>query len=69
MMVQGGISPEAALLAATGVGAGCMGLAGEVGTIAPGAWADFLVLGEDPRADILNTRQIHSVWISGNRVR
>jgi len=69
MMVDAGISPEAALLAATGVGAGCMGLSGEVGTIEPGSWADFLVLGEDPRVDILNTRQIHSVWIAGNRVR
>jgi imidazolonepropionase-like amidohydrolase len=69
MMVQAGISPESALLAATGVAAACIGLAGQVGTIEAGANADFLVVGEDPRVDILNTRQIHSVWIAGNRVR
>jgi imidazolonepropionase-like amidohydrolase len=69
MMVEAGISPEATLLAATGKAAECTGLDGMVGSIRPGARADFLVLGQDPRADILNTRLIHSVWIAGNRIR
>lgn len=69
MMVEGGLSPEAVLLSATGVAAECMGLEGVVGTVQPGVWADFLVVEEDPRIDILNTRRIHSVWVSGNRVR
>ena len=34
----------------------------------PGAWADFLVLRDDPLADIRNTQSLESVWIAGNRV-
>jgi imidazolonepropionase-like amidohydrolase len=34
----------------------------------PGKWADFVVLTEDPLADITHTRSIESVWIAGNRV-
>ena len=34
-----------------------------------GAWADLLVLREDPLADIRHTRTLESVWIAGNRCR
>jgi imidazolonepropionase-like amidohydrolase len=37
----------------------------DVGTLTPGAWADFVVLERNPLVDILNTRAIHSVWIGG----
>jgi imidazolonepropionase-like amidohydrolase len=40
-----------------------------VGRVAPGAWADLLVLNQDPLRDIRNTRQIASVWIAGNVVK
>ena len=69
MMVEGGMSPEAVLVSATGEAARCIGLEGVLGTIEPGVWADFVVLDADPRDDILNTRTIHSVWIAGNQVR
>ena len=69
MMVDAGLSPEAALLAATGEAAQCIGLAGDVGTIEPGAWADLLALESSPLEDVRNTRRIHGVWIAGNRVR
>jgi len=69
MMVDGGLDPAAVLHSATGGAASCMGLEGVVGTIEPGTWGDLLVLNADPREDIRNTRQIHSVWISGNRIR
>ena len=46
-----------------------MGLDGTVGTLEAGAQADLLVLEESPLTDIMNTREIHSVWISGNRIR
>ena len=39
-----------------------------LGTIEPGKWADLLVLNANPLDGIRNTRQIHSVWIGGNRV-
>jgi len=69
MMVEGGLDPAAVLHSATGGAAACMGLEGVVGTIEPGTWGDLLVLNADPREDIRNTRDIHSVWVSGNRIR
>lgn len=69
MLVDAGLTPQQALVAATANGAKCIGREGEVGTLVPGAWADFIVLGADPLQDILNTRQIQSVWISGRQFR
>jgi imidazolonepropionase-like amidohydrolase len=69
MMADAGLPPEEVLRSATGRSAACVGLAGAVGTVEPGASADFLVLDADPREDIRNTREIHGVWIAGNRVR
>jgi imidazolonepropionase-like amidohydrolase len=67
-MVEAGLTPIQALVSATGVAARCMGLDGDLGTIAPGRWADFVVLDADPTADIANLRRIASVWVAGNRV-
>jgi imidazolonepropionase-like amidohydrolase len=39
-----------------------------VGTLAPGAHADLLVLTANPLQDIRATRQIHSVWIGGQQI-
>ena len=69
MMADAGLTPAEVIHAATGGAASCMGLAGTVGTLVPGAMADLVVLEESPLADILNTRGIHSVWTSGNRIR
>jgi imidazolonepropionase-like amidohydrolase len=66
-MVDAGLTPMQALVAATGDAAQCLRLT-DVGTLARGKWADFLVLGADPLADIRNTRQLDAVWIAGNRV-
>lgn len=66
-MVQAGMTPMQALVAATGGAARVMQL-DAVGTIQPGKWADLLALTADPLADIRNTRQIHSVWMGGNRL-
>jgi imidazolonepropionase-like amidohydrolase len=67
LMVEAGLTPAQALFAATGGAARCMGLSG-VGRIEPKAWADFLVLGKDPLADIRNTETLESVWIAGRRL-
>ena len=67
-MVRAGLTPAQVLVTATSGAARCLGLAGKVGTLEPGAWADLLVLGQDPLADIRNTRALESVWIAGNRV-
>ena len=69
MMADAGLSPAEVIHASTGGAAECMGLAGSVGTLETGAYADLVVLNADPLADIANTREIESVWVSGNRVR
>jgi len=67
MMVEAGLTPAQVLRAATVDAARTMRVE-HVGTVAPGAWADLLVLDQDPLRDIRNTRQIASVWIAGNLV-
>ena len=68
LMVKAGMSANAVLRSATGEAARCMGLTGDLGTLEPGKWADFVVLDANPLADISNVRRISSVWIAGNRV-
>ena len=68
-MVGAGLTPRQALLSATGEAARCMGLEGQVGTLRPGAWADFVVLSGDPLEDVRRTRAIESVWVGGDAVR
>ncbi|MDA0689493.1 MAG: amidohydrolase family protein [Proteobacteria bacterium] len=67
LMVEAGMSPLDALRSATGVAAQCMGMS-DIGTLEPGNWADFNVLGSNPASDILNTKTIEQVYIAGNRV-
>ncbi len=67
MMAEAGLTPAQIITSATGDAARCLGFY-DVGTLAPGKWADFVVLDADPLADIKNMRQIDSVWIAGNRV-
>jgi imidazolonepropionase-like amidohydrolase len=67
MMVKAGMTPMQVLVAATG-GAAAVSNLDQVGTIAPGKAADFLVLDANPLDDIRNTRQIDSVWIAGRQL-
>lgn len=67
LMVQSGMSPLDAIRSATGVAASCMGRS-DIGTLEPGRWGDFVVLGANPADDINNTKTLESVWIAGNRV-
>ena len=68
LMVESGLTPMQTIVAATGDAARCLQIDGEVGTLANGKWADFVVLGANPLDDIRNTRAIESVWIAGNQV-
>ena len=68
LMVESGLTPMQTIVAATGDAARCLQIDGEVGTLAAGKWADFVVLGANPLDDIRNTRAIESVWIAGNEV-
>lgn len=51
-MVEAGMSPMQAIVAATRMGAECMGLGDEVGQLKPGFLADLLVVDGDPLADV-----------------
>jgi imidazolonepropionase-like amidohydrolase len=68
LMVNAGMTPMQALVAATGNAAKVMKIDAELGTLQPGKRADLVVLRADPLADIKNTRTIESVWIDGQRV-
>ncbi len=67
MMAQAGLTPMQIIVAATKNAAGYLGLK-DLGTLAPGHWADFLVVNADPLADIRNIRQIEGVYIGGEKL-
>ena len=67
LMAAAGLSPSQILASATGDAAACLEL-DDVGTLEAGKWADFVVVSDDPLADIMNLRSIESVWIAGNQV-
>lgn len=68
-MVAAGLSASDALVAATGGNAEALGLAGTVGTIAPGKEADLVVVAGRPDADIADIAKVVAVFKSGQRVR
>lgn len=67
LMVEAGLTPRQALESATTGAATCLAL-DDVGRLDAGRWADFLVLGADPLADIANTRSLEAVYVGGARI-
>jgi imidazolonepropionase-like amidohydrolase len=67
IFVRLGMTPMQAIVAATSRPAERLGLS-EVGTIAPGKAADFVVLDRNPLDDIRNTRTISRVYLRGREV-
>ena len=65
LLVESGLTPLAALQAATLSPAEFLGRSGELGGIARGKRADLVLLRADPLADIHNTTQIQAVWLRG----
>lgn len=65
LYVEAGMTPMAALQAATSVPARVMGHARDAGTIEAGKRADLVVLDANPLDDIRNTRRIHMVVAGG----
>ncbi|MGH9387648.1 MAG: amidohydrolase family protein, partial [Vicinamibacterales bacterium] len=66
-LVAAGMTPAQVLVAATRTSAEILGL-DELGTVAPGKSADFVVLDANPLDDITNTRRIGSVYLRGKLV-
>ncbi|MEU1394135.1 MULTISPECIES: amidohydrolase family protein [unclassified Nonomuraea] len=64
-LVAAGLTPMAALQAATREPARYLGLADSLGTIRKGYLADLVVLDANPLDDIRNTLRIHSVMTRG----
>jgi imidazolonepropionase-like amidohydrolase len=73
LLVEAGITPRDAILAATRNGALLLGV-DSLGLLAPGKVADLVVLGHDPLADIRNTLAIErvmsrGVWLAPDSLR
>jgi len=59
------IGNMAALKAVTASAASALRMEGELGTIAPGRYADILVLGKDPSLDVRSLRCLEQVYRAG----
>ncbi len=66
LLVEAGLSPAEAIVAATSRPTAFLGLIVEVGTVEVGKQADLVLLDGDPLADITNTRRIAAVVIGGS---
>ncbi len=66
-MVAAGMTPAEVIVSATRAGAEILGL-DDLGTVAPGKSADFVVLDANPLDDITNTRKIADVYLRGRKV-
>ena len=69
LVTECGFTPEAAIRAATQIGAMTVGQASQRGAIAPSMAADLVVLGADPVSDIHNVRKVVEVMKDGKIYR
>jgi imidazolonepropionase-like amidohydrolase len=67
MLVEAGMTPMQAIVAATSTPAAYLGLRGE-GVLAADRAANFVVLDANPLDDITNTRRIAGVYVNGREV-
>jgi hypothetical protein len=65
LLVEAGLSPAAALRAATLNPAQCLGREADLGAVEPGKLADLVLLARNPLADIHNTQAVAAVLVGG----
>lgn len=68
LLVDAGLSPVDAIVAATRNGALALGKADELGTIEPGRRADLILVAANPLEDIRNLRKIDRLMLNGEWV-
>jgi imidazolonepropionase-like amidohydrolase len=68
LLVKAGLTPEEALMSATTLPATWLGIENKVGTIEINKLADFILLDENPLANIKNIQKISAVCVNGNWV-
>ena len=66
LLVESGLTPLAALRAATVTAAEALGQSDNLGTLEPGKLADVLLLEADPLANIQNARRVRTVLKAGH---
>ena len=69
LLVQVGFTPAEALISATRISAEAIGMADEIGTIAPGKIADFVAFETDPTSDVDAFSRVTAVFQAGQRVK
>lgn len=60
-LVEAGLTPMQALQAGTGWAADCLGMAADIGTLAPGKLADLVVVDGDPLRDITQLQDLQRI--------
>jgi imidazolonepropionase-like amidohydrolase len=68
LLVQYGLTPTQALVAATSTAARVLDMADRLGTLAPGMIADLVAVDGDPTRDISATGRVRHVWKDGRAV-
>ncbi len=68
MLVESGLTPMEALVAATRTGAEFLWRENDLGTLEPGKLADVVILDADPLANISNCRKVSRVFVGGVEV-
>ena len=69
LMVENGMTPQAALEASTRIAADLLGILDQAGTIEVGKQADMVLIDGDPLSDPAALRNIWAVFQSGRRIR
>jgi imidazolonepropionase-like amidohydrolase len=67
-LVDCGMTPAAALMAATATAAECLGASELVGSLKPGSWGDVLLVEGNPLDDISALKKVWGVFKGGKRL-